>query len=70
MSENKTVRNFKRPKIIRYSKTTLESRNKPDMARKDLEMTGKVEAVTKKLEPEDPFKMFCFCSKALIWSKR
>ena len=27
------------------------------MTRKDLEMTGIVEAVTKKLEPEDPFKV-------------
>ena len=27
------------------------------MARKDLEMTGIVKAVTKKLEPGDPFKV-------------
>ena len=33
------------------------SRNKPDMTRKDLEMTGLVKAVTKKLEPEDLFKI-------------
>ena len=52
-----SVRNFKRPKILRYSKTTLASRNKPDLTRKDLEMTGIVKAVTKKLEPEDPFKI-------------
>ena len=48
---------FKRPKILRYSKTTLVSLNKPDMTRKDLEMTGKAKAVTKMLEPEDPFKI-------------
>ena len=39
----------KHPKILRYSKTTLVSRNKPHMTRKDLEMTGIVKAVTKKL---------------------
>ena len=55
VNENKTVRNFKRPKILRYSKSTLVSRNKPDVLRKGLEMAGKVEAVTKQLEPaEDP----------------
>ena len=56
MSENKTVPNFKRPKILRYSKTTLVSQNKPDMTRKDLEI-GIVKAGTKKLEPEEPFKV-------------
>ena len=48
---------FKRPEILRYSKTTLVSRDKRDMTRKDLEMTEIVKAVTKKLEPEDPFKI-------------
>ena len=48
---------FKSPKILRYSKTTLVSRNKPDLIRKDLEMLGIVKAVTKELEPEDPFKI-------------
>ena len=43
--------------MLRHSKTTLVSRNKPDMTSKDLEMTGIVKAVTKKLESEDPFKM-------------
>ena len=56
VSENETVRNFKRPKILRYS-TTPVRRNKPDVTRKDLEMTGIVKAVTKKLEAEDPFKI-------------
>ena len=48
---------FKHPKILWYRKATLISRNKPDMIRKDLEMTGIVKAVTKKLEPEDPFQI-------------
>ena len=65
MSENKTVRNFKRPKILRYSKTTLVSRNKPDMIRKELDMTGIAKAVTKKLEPEDPFRIFVVDFKPL-----
>ena len=30
-------------------------RNKPDVTRKGFKMSGKVEAVTKELEPEDPF---------------
>ena len=50
---------FKRPKILRYSKATLVGRNKPDVTRKSLEMTGIVKAVTKKLEPEDPFNCSC-----------
>ena len=55
MSENKTVRNFKRPKILRYSKNHT---GKPKQTRcdKGLEMAGIVKAVTKELEPEDPFK--------------
>ena len=48
---------FKRPKILQYSKTTLVRRNKLDLIRKDLEMAGIVNAVTKELEPEDPFKI-------------
>ena len=52
-----SVRNFKRPKILWYNKTTLLSRNKPDVIRKGLEMIGIVEAVTKELEPDDRFKM-------------
>ena len=52
---------FKRPKTLRYSKTTLVSRKKPEMTRKDLEMIGIVKAVTKKLEPEDPFKILFVC---------
>ena len=51
VSENKTVRNS------RYSKTTLVSRNKTDVIRKGLKMAGIVEAVTKELEPEVPFKI-------------
>ena len=35
----------------------LVSRNKPHMTREDLEMTGIMKDVTKKLEPEDPFKI-------------
>ena len=57
MSENKTVRNFKRPaKFLRYSKTINRRRNKPDVMRKGFEMAGIVEAFTKELEPEHPFK--------------
>ena len=52
-----SVRNFNRPKILRYSKTTLVSRNKSDVIRKGLEMAGIVEAVTKELEQEVPFKI-------------
>ena len=47
------------------------------MTNKNLEMTGIVKAVTKKLQPEDPFKILVvdylkttLSSKALIWSKR
>ena len=46
------------------------------MTRKDLEMTGIVKAVTKKLEPEDPFKIIVIDYqttlnfKALIWNIR
>ena len=56
VTDNKTVRNFKCPKILRYRITTLESGNKPDVIRKGLEMAGTVEAVTKELEPEGSFK--------------
>ena len=31
-------------------------RNKPEVTRKGFEMAGIVEAVTKELEPEDPFE--------------
>ena len=49
---------FKRQKILRpYSKTTLVSRNKPDVIRRGLEMAGIVKAVTKELEPEVPFRI-------------
>lgn len=33
-------------------------RNKPEVIRKGFEMAGVVEAITKKLEPEDPFEVF------------
>ena len=57
MSEKKKPSEiFKRPKILRCIKTTLVSRNKPDLIRKDLEMAGIVKSVTKELEPEDYFK--------------
>ena len=59
MSEDKTVRNLKRHKILRYSKTTLVSRNKPGVTTKGLEMAGVVKAVTKELEPEGSFKSSC-----------
>ena len=55
--ENKTIRNFKRPKILRCSKTTLVSRNKPNVTRKGLETAGIVK--TKELEPEGSFKSSC-----------
>lgn len=56
MSENKPSEFFKRPKFktsenFTVQQTTLVSRNKPNM------MTGIVKAVTKKLEPEDPFQI-------------
>ena len=53
----------------------LVSRNKPDVIRKGLEKAGIVEAMTKELEPEVPFKILVvdyyatLSSKALIWSK-
>lgn len=31
---------------------------KPEVIRKGFEMAGVVEAITKKLEPEDPFEVF------------
>ena len=49
---------FKHPKILRYSDAMLVSQNKSDVTSKGLEMAGIVKAVTKKLEPEDPFKIF------------
>ena len=48
---------FERPKILRYNKTTLVSRNKPDVIRKGLEIVVIAEAVTKELKPEDPLKI-------------
>ena len=39
------------------SKTRPVGQNKPDVSRKGLEIAGKVKAFTKKLEPEDPFKI-------------
>ena len=39
----------------------LVSQNKPDVIRKGLEMAGIVKAVTKELEPEDPFKILIDC---------
>ena len=59
VSENITIRNFNRPKILRYSKTTLVSRNKPSAIRQRLRMVGIVKAVTKELEPECSFKNSC-----------
>ena len=35
---------FRRPKIFRYSKTTLVNQNKPNVIRKGLEMAGIVKA--------------------------
>ena len=52
-----SLRNFKHPKILQYSKTTLVSQNKPDVIRKGLEMAGIVEALTKELEQEDLLKL-------------
>ena len=46
---------FKRPKNLRYRKTTLVSRNKTKELRKGLEMAGIVKAATKELEPESSF---------------
>ena len=57
MFKNKTVPNLKRPKILRYSKTMLVGWNKAGLIRKDNEMAGIVKALTKGLEPEDPFKI-------------
>lgn len=60
---------FKRPKILRYNKTTLVSLSKPDVTRKGQE------TVTKTLEPEDPFKILVvdhlatLSTKTVIWSK-
>ena len=48
---------FKRAKFLRYSKTTLVSRNKPDAMRKGLKMAEIVKAVIKELVPEDAFKI-------------
>ena len=60
---------FKRPKFLRYSKTTLVSRNKPDVTRKGLKMVGIVKAVTKELEPEDPLKLLVVDCQATLNSK-
>lgn len=66
---------FKRPKILRYNKTTLVSLSKPDVTRKGQEMAGIVKTVTKTLEPEDPFKILVvdhlatLSTKTVIWSK-
>ena len=54
ISDKKPSEIFKRPKHLKISKTTLVSRNKPDVIRKGLEMAGIVEAVTQ--EPQDSFE--------------
>ena len=52
MSENKTVQNFKRPKFYSTVKPRWYA-----WIKKGLEMAGIVKAITKELEPEDPFKI-------------
>ncbi len=58
MSKNKTVRNFKASEIqftVQYN--FFKYKNKPVVSRKGFEMTEIVEAVTKKIEPDNPFNL-------------